>query len=58
MDSASWIYLIMATYFLLIWLGPKYMKYRPAFNIKGILIAYNSIQALANLGIGIYVSVS
>lgn len=57
MASASWIYVILGSYFLFVkWLGPKLMKDRPAFELKGLLIFYNTTQALANLFLGIYVS--
>lgn len=57
MDNASWIYLIIGSYFLFVkYLGPRWMKDRKAFSLKTLLICYNSIQAVANLILGIYVS--
>lgn len=57
MASASWIYVILGSYFLFVkWLGPKLMKDRPAFELKGLMIFYNTTQALANLFLGFYVS--
>lgn len=35
--------------------GPKWMKSRPQFNLKPILIAYNLFQILANASLLVYV---
>lgn len=57
MASASWIYVILGAYFIFVkWLGPKWMQNRPALELKSVLIVYNTIQAAANLWLGIYVS--
>lgn len=56
MNSAAWIYFIIGSYlFFIKWLGPRIMRDRTAFDLKPILIIYNTIQAVANLCIGIYV---
>lgn len=57
MGSASWIYIIIGSYFLFVkYIGPRLMQNRPAFELKIVLILYNSVQSLFNLGLGIYVS--
>lgn len=43
-------------YFVTVW-GPKYMKPRKAYDLKGVIKIYNLIQIATNLYIGIYVSV-
>lgn len=54
---------LMVTGIILAWLyfvlsfGPKWMRNRPAFKLKNLLIVYNSIQIVANIAVWIYVSV-
>lgn len=42
-------------YFVTHW-GQRYMKNRPAYDLKNIIKVYNLIQIAVNLFIGVYVS--
>lgn len=47
---AGYLYLVLSV-------GPWFMKNRKPFEIKKILIAYNAFQIVANIFVWIYVSV-
>lgn len=48
--------IIFYVYFVTEW-GPKLMKDRKAFDLKGVIKIYNLIQIFANLYIGFNVSI-
>lgn len=57
-NSPLIIFGIMAGYlYLVLSVGPRFMKNRKPFQIKKILIAYNAFQIVANVFVWIYVSV-
>merc|ERR1719193_710476 len=49
MNSSMPTIFICSLYAILVFYGPRYMKHRPALNIKPVLIAYNTAQTLFSL---------
>ncbi|XP_055840474.1 elongation of very long chain fatty acids protein 4-like [Episyrphus balteatus] len=47
-DSPKDVALVVSLYLLMVWLGPRLMKKKKPFNLKGVLIAYNFIMMLVN----------
>lgn len=50
--------IIAGYYYFSINLGPRLMKNRPAFQIKGLIAVYNVLQVLWNSFVAYYVSLN
>lgn len=52
MDSPLPALLINLVYYIFVTrLGPKLMKNRPAFNLRSLILTYNALQVILNVGI-------
>lgn len=57
-NSAITVFGIVAAYlYIVLSLGPRLMEKRQPFQIKNILIVYNTFQMVANVAVWFYVSV-
>jgi len=41
-DTPVYVWGLSILYLLIVWLGPKAMKHRPAYDLRGFMMAYNA----------------
>ncbi|XP_077585152.1 very long chain fatty acid elongase 5 isoform X1 [Stigmatopora nigra] len=49
LDNYSPTLALTVLYLVVVWAGPKYMKHRPAYSCKGVLVLYNAGLTLLSL---------
>lgn len=48
-DTPIYVWICSVLYLLLVWLGPKFMRNRPAFHLRRFMIIYNSFLVLLSV---------